>query len=223
MKNKHIYIIILFLFIVYLSFSINEYYQLASKSVVETSYKNNNLLRLHVIADSNSPYDQYLKRKTRNIVISYFQNKAQNKVNENDLIKIEEEILHQFNQIKSLNDFKTEYGYFYFPRRRYNNISLSAGNYKAIKVELGDAKGANWWCVLVPNLCVLQKTDEMFLNEKENIDYKFKIVEVINELKINRFNLVDMLKKDNTSEIIFDDLNETLVNNNIKFPVQYPY
>ncbi len=99
MKNKYIYTIILLLFIVYLSCSIYEYFQLASKNVVETSYKNNNLLRLHVIADSNSPYDQYLKRKTRNVIISYFQNKAQNNIKKNDLIKIEEEILHQFNQI----------------------------------------------------------------------------------------------------------------------------
>ena len=45
-----------------------------------------------------------------------------------------------------------------FPTKEYGNIILPAGSYEALKIEIGDAKGKNWWCVLFPPLCFVDET-----------------------------------------------------------------
>ena len=47
----------------------------------------------------------------------------------------------------------------YFPDRTYGDVTFPAGNYKTLRIELGDAAGHNWWCVLYPNLCFLDTTN----------------------------------------------------------------
>ena len=93
-----------------------------------------------------------------------------------------------------------EIGNFYFPTKEYGNISLPAGYYDALKIEIGEAKGKNWWCSLFPPLCfvdisagVIDEESEEFLKENlsddefaiitdtsENVKFKFKIIELIN-------------------------------------------
>ena len=96
-------------------------------------------------------------------------------------------------------------GNFFFPTKQYGDISLPPGYYDAVRIEIGEAKGKNWWCVLFPPLCFIDVSsgivpesskeilkenlsdDEFNLicNSSENISFKFKIVELLQNMSIN--------------------------------------
>ena len=165
------------------------------------------VLRLHVIANSDEDYDQELKLKVRDAVLS-----SGEKVfsGSEDIISAESEIadkkdviLHSaVETIRSLGydyDVKLELARSYFPTRTYDNLTLPAGYYKAVRIIIGEGKGKNWWCIMFPPLCLpsATKKDEIisdFLTDEEmNIvtadpDYevRFWIVEKYYELK-NKF------------------------------------
>lgn len=101
-------------------------------------------------------------------------------------------------------DVKINIGNFNFPTKKYGDISLPSGNYDAIRIEIGEAKGQNWWCVMFPPLCFVDLTsgivpDEskknlenslspeeyMLINNKKNntIKVKFKLVELFHNVK----------------------------------------
>ena len=94
---------------------------------------------------------------------------------------------------------------FYFPTKNYGDISLPAGLYDALRVEIGDAKGENWWCVMFPSLCFIDISSgvvddeskenleesleqESYAvisdNNKPNIKFKFKLIELFAENKL---------------------------------------
>ncbi|MBR6778549.1 MAG: stage II sporulation protein R [Clostridia bacterium] len=137
-------------------------------------------LRLHIRANSNSSIDQNVKYQIKDMMVETLtpilcnvqsKQQAQNIVEEYKyLLKYKcEEILKQNGfsykaNIKLANE--------YFPTRTYSNTTLESGYYDAVIVELGEAVGDNWWCVMYPPLC--------FVNKNENaiqIKYKSKIVE----------------------------------------------
>ena len=111
---------------------------------------------------------------------------------------IAEKVIHENGYDYSVS---AEIGNFYFPTKYYGNISLPAGNYDALKIEIGDAKGQNWWCSLFPPLCfvsvsagVVEEEGETYLKENlseeefeiisetsPKIEFKFKIVELMNQ------------------------------------------
>ena len=165
------------------------------------------VLRLHVIANSDEDYDQELKLKVRDAVLS-----SGEKVfsGSEDIISAESEIADKkdvilysaVETIQSLGydyDVKLELARSYFPTRTYDNLTLPAGYYKAVRIIIGEGKGKNWWCIMFPPLCLpsATKKDEIisdFLTDEEmNIvtadpDYevRFWIVEKYYELK-NKF------------------------------------
>ena len=58
----------------------------------------------------------------------------------------------------------------YFPEKKYQDMTFPAGNYKTLRIELGDAAGHNWWCVLYPNMCFRGSVYEVVEDEaKENL------------------------------------------------------
>ena len=117
-----------------------------------------------------------------------------------DFKKIAEKAIHENGYDYSVN---VEIGNFYFPTKYYGNISLPAGDYDALKIEIGDAKGQNWWCSLFPPLCfvsvsagVVEEEGETYLKENlseeefeivsetsPEIEFKFKILELMNQEK----------------------------------------
>lgn len=120
-----------------------------------------NIVRLHVLANSDSSEDQQLKRDVRDVVISFMRDQLKD-VREVEATKriIEEnsETIKQIalDEIKRQNknyDVKVMLGNFPFPTKVYGDISLPAGNYQALRVVIGDGEGQNWWCVLFPPLC----------------------------------------------------------------------
>ncbi|MEN6315746.1 MAG: stage II sporulation protein R [Clostridiaceae bacterium] len=125
-----------------------------------------NLIRLHVVANSDSPEDQALKRDVRDAVLSYVQSELKDSetieqtrsmINRNmDRITsiAKETILNHGNNYGA----KTTLGSYPFPTKAYGDITLPAGNYQALRIVLGNGEGANWWCVLFPPLCFVDVT-----------------------------------------------------------------
>ena len=172
----------------------------------------NSLFRLHVIANSNSKEDQNLKYLVRDELISYMNTLCSNVSSKEQAIAIANEHLDDFqkiaNEVISKNGFnysaKVQIGNFAFPTKTYGDISLPAGYYDALKVELGKAEGKNWWCVMFPSLCFVdinngivpeeskEELQSSLLEEDYNLissnnsEYKlkFKIVELFENSKI---------------------------------------
>lgn len=140
---------------------------------VLVSYSNNvnkvladNLIRLHVIANSDSDEDQALKRDVRDVVISYMQEKLESSKNleqarqiiNNNLDEIEKLAADEIKESGKAYPVKTILGTYPFPTKAYGDVTLPAGNYEALRIVIGKGAGSNWWCVLFPPLCFVDVT-----------------------------------------------------------------
>jgi stage II sporulation protein R len=130
------------------------------------AYTADNLIRLHVVANSDSDEDQALKRRVRDALLqkmspvfarSATQSEARDRIIENlDEIRV----LAQDKVRESGFDYpvNVEFGVFPFPTRVYGDTVLPAGKYQALRVVIGEGQGQNWWCVLFPPLCFVDVT-----------------------------------------------------------------
>lgn len=110
---------------------------------------NENIVRLHILANSNTECDQSLKLKVRDRLLAEAQ-KTKNTLTDEKITSIcQDEIKHQGYQYA----VSVQRGRFYFPKKQYDNITLPAGNYNAVRVIIGAGSGENWWCVMYPPLC----------------------------------------------------------------------
>ena len=125
-----------------------------------------NIIRLHVIANSDSKEDQQLKLKVRDGILGEVKNCVQDATSVN---QAENAILSQKDRNESSAEKiikKEGYDYKvsislkdrYFPVKSYGDLVFPAGTYNALCVEIGEAKGRNWWCVLFPSLCLVDET-----------------------------------------------------------------
>jgi stage II sporulation protein R len=186
---------------------------------ISKGYKDK-LIRFHVLANSDSDEDQELKLKVRDEIIKYLQPMLKQS---KSLEQSEQIILSESENIKNIGEnIIKENGYTYevevkleynnFPAKQYSNIVLPAGEYKALRILIGESKGKNWWCVMFPPLCFVdenngvidKETDEKLrsvLTEEEynliaedniektkDVKMKFKIVEIIEALVSNSKN-----------------------------------
>lgn len=201
MKLKHI-LAILVLFIIFITTTIITY---STKVFADLE---NNIFRLHILANSDSEEDQALKLKVRDGILDYMNEINKDSNSKSDTIENIENHLDEIKDIceKILKDNGSDYsvsleiGNFYFPTKYYGNISLPAGNYDALRIKIGEAKGQNWWCSLFPPLCFIDissgylsdedsKILEENLTEEEfmiissstpDVKLKFKIIELLN-------------------------------------------
>ncbi|HHZ01240.1 MAG TPA: stage II sporulation protein R [Tissierellia bacterium] len=119
------------------------------------------VIRLHVMANSDSLEDQELKYKVRNKIISVFNEEFENISQKPDGSRLIVEKLSQIRQeaekiIREEGydyDVDVYYGNYRFPRKAYEEIVLPEGYYDALKIEIGKAQGSNWWCVMFPPMC----------------------------------------------------------------------
>lgn len=118
-------------------------------------------IRLRILANSDSPADQLLKRQVRDAVVEQFNTWV---TEPDDIEQARESIEANLPQIEQLvRDTMSEYGYSYdvsvelgtvdFPAKLYGNQVYPAGEYEALRISIGEAQGQNWWCVLFPPLC----------------------------------------------------------------------
>ena len=145
---------------------------------------NEDFLRIHIVANSNSQFDQTLKNKVRDCIVDYLsqllletQTKDQAKIiiekNKNSILALIDEQLVLYNSnYQGRLQFKKEE----FPARVYDNIVFEKGVYDAVIITLGQGQGDNWWCVAFPPLCFIPANGD-------EIRYKSKIMEIINYAK----------------------------------------
>lgn len=133
----------------------------------------NSVLRLHILADSNTEYAQSLKLKVRDGLLEadVFRNaatftEAELTAAENlDIIEEKaEEILRENGCYLPVS---AELADVVFDERVYEDITMPAGEYRALRVKIGSAQGKNWWCVMYPPLCLPAACEE---KETENIE-----------------------------------------------------
>lgn len=138
-------------------------------------------IRLRVIPNSNSNYDQAMK----SVVKSYLEEDVYNLFKDTNNIEEAREMINNnienikiniqdiFNKYNYDMKFNVNYGYNYFPEKEFRNVIYREGYYESIVVSIGEAKGDNWWCVLFPNLCLV---------EEDNVEYTSLVKEIINKI-----------------------------------------
>ncbi len=125
-----------------------------------------NIIRLHVIANSDTENDQSLKLKVRDGIIGGIKDSvagASTAAGAGKLLEAQQDnIKNSALDIISVNGYNYPVNVSleerYFPVKSYGDLVFPAGNYKALCVEIGEAKGRNWWCVLFPSLCFVDET-----------------------------------------------------------------
>lgn len=128
----------------------------------ECSFIRENTLRLHILANSDSPADQVLKLKIRDAVLSCSGELFSGCDTRQKMISAAQEQLPKIQQVAEQTALHNGYELpvtvsvtdMFFETRRYDHVILPAGTYTAVRIELGAAAGKNWWCVLYPPLCV---------------------------------------------------------------------
>lgn len=210
MKEKLTFIFIMIVLLTIYVFLLSMNYVTSVSSDLSDS-----VLRLHIIANSDSQEDQELKLKVRDNIIKYMNNLTKDISNKESVISLVNSNINNFKKValdtihdNGYNyDVNIELGNFYFPTKDYDNVSFPSGNYDALKIEIGNAIGQNWWCVLFPPLCLVgsssgtlpddsQEILENTLNSEEyelisegrsnnsdnsNIQIKFKLIEWFNQ------------------------------------------
>ncbi len=138
-------------------------------------------IRVRVIANSNTEYDQSIKKEVKEVLKNDFINMFKNINNINDFRK---ELVSNLsiitNDIKEMldkynMDFDINYGLNYFPKKEFKDIVYDEGYYESLVVTLGSGLGDNWWCVLFPPLCMIEAS------ESSNIEYTTLVSELINK------------------------------------------
>lgn len=128
-----------------------------STAYVENEYPG--MIRLHIIANSNSVEDQELKLEVRNQLLKYMEG-------QDSIEEARGYIDSHLDDIEALSEkvmAKNGYGYkakaerkvTFIPEKSYEDLTLPAGYYEALTVTLGNGNGENWWCVIFPQLCLV--------------------------------------------------------------------
>lgn len=199
MKFKSILLIMSLFIIYFVFFSISYSHSVSSNLKKE-------LFRLHIIANSDSDGDQELKIYVRDKVVSYLNSLS---------FKTKQELIeyissHQMELQQVVQTAISETGYSYsstieignsfYPQKQYKNVILPSGYYDGLRIKIGNAEGKNWWCVLFPPMCLIDKstcelpeesklilhnnlTDEatsVITSAAPVYKFKFKIIDFIN-------------------------------------------
>lgn len=173
------------------------------------SHISESVLRLHIIGESDTDRDQNLKILVRNRILNDFGDLFSHCSSLDDSIKTANKYKKEIE--KSATDELIKNGCTStvcasvsecrFPTKIYENVSLPRGEYTALNIRIGDAKGKNWWCVMYPPLCVGENTVKLDGKSSEllksalspeeyklvtesdspNIKFKFKIAEILGE------------------------------------------
>lgn len=150
-----------------------------------SSKADNEYLRIHIRANSNLDADQNVKYAVKDGVVEFLTPYLVDATSKEKAIEIVASLTGEIENV--CNQVLREYGYDYkarasikneeFPTRAYDEFVLDAGFYDALIIELGTGEGNNWWCVVYPPLCFVNKFD----NSIQNIKYKSKLLEIIDK------------------------------------------
>lgn len=125
------------------------------KSIYDTT------VRLHILANSDSEYDQNVKLAVRDAII-------QNSVyldTITDVETLEREMIRIASTVDGVESVRAEYGKEYYDTRQYDGVMFPAGTYTSLRLIIGSGEGQNWWCVLFPPLCLSSATAQNALED----------------------------------------------------------
>ena len=183
----------------YMAFSCT-YFTASAETVKE------DVVRLHILANSNSKADQEVKLKVRDALLetnaSILSDSVTKENAKEHFEKSKKILLKTAKETLKKNDFNYEVEITlqeeYFETRYYGNLTFPAGQYTALKVVLGEGKGKNWWCVMFPPLCIpaadgietnentadyLTQSGEKIVNGGDKYIIKFKFLEIYEEFR----------------------------------------
>jgi len=200
-------LLLIILFFIYILVSAFSYSNAVCSNIA------NNVFRLHVIANSDSESDQNLKYIVRDEILQYINSVSQDAKSKEEIIEIVKNNINNIENIaqQTINNYEFDYvvnvdiGNFSFPTKKYGDITLPPGYYDALRIEIGEAKGQNWWCVMFPPLCFVDVTSGIVPDESKEImkdnlseeeytlisentngvQIKFKLIEVLQNLSIS--------------------------------------
>ena len=175
-----------------------------TKSTTDSIAKN--IIRFHVVANSDSTEDQLLKESVRDAIIEYMRPLVKNSTSIEETKKILKRSIPHLKKIaeKVIDKHGEKYEIYValdkanFPTKEYGDVVLPAGEYEACRVVIGEGKGKNWWCVMYPPLCYLDvSTGVVPLEGKEQLQeelnsQQYKLVTQENDYQI-RFKLIDTI------------------------------
>ena len=168
-----------------------------------------NVIRLHILANSDSEQDQSLKLKVRDEVLLQYSERLGKAENIEEASQEVEALLSEITKTAESVIKKEEYEYTvnaffdreYYPERVYENTHFPSGNYISLRIIIGEGKGQNWWCVLFPPLCLSTaygdkvETDDSIpvgltpeqyrvITKSDDVKYvlKFKMLEILEEI-----------------------------------------
>ena len=165
------FFVVLILFCFFIFISALSYVNAVSEDL------SNSVFRLHVIANSDNAEDQELKYKVRDSVLEYMNEISSDCSSKEEVLSLAYEYQDEFKKIaenvikdNGYNyDVNIRIGNFEFPTKTYGDISFPAGNYDALRIEVGEAKGQNWWCVMFPPLCFVDVTSGVVPDESKEV------------------------------------------------------
>lgn len=141
--------------------------QLTSANVLDNGPIPQESIRLRIIANSDSVQDQWLKREVRDALIAQMETWADDiksfeeaqEVVEDNLPVLQEVVDKTIRERGFSYTAVVDFGQVPFPTKLYGSYVYPAGNYEALRVQIGEAKGQNWWCVLFPPLCFIDMSN----------------------------------------------------------------
>ena len=182
------------------------YWHTQNNARVVEAYNASNLIRFHVIANSDTEADQMLKLKVRDKVVMAMTPSFSRARNIDEARIVIKENLGRIQAVageeikKGGMDYPVQVslGNYMFPSKTYGNLTLQSGEYEAVQVVIGEGNGANWWCVLFPPLCFVdlsadhdgelrtEKTNDILPAEvtkqsEPQVQVKFRVVEVFED------------------------------------------
>lgn len=170
MKNKICVIVVLILLLI------------VGASFLPTAEVEYDYLRLHIRANSNSEIDQNIKYEIKDELVEFLTPYFCNVTSKNEAVEIVNNLKEKMSEICVDVLRKNGFNYSanvkinneYFPTRTYSNTTLESGYYDAVIVELGEAVGDNWWCVMYPPLCFITRENQTEITFKSKIAEWFK-------------------------------------------------
>ena len=162
--------ILSFLLFIFVFVSIHSYASTISSNLSD------NFFRLHIIANSNSAKDQSLKLLVRNAILELLKSQNYSDCTKDEVIEFVSQNLKEYKEVAEKTIESAGYNYpvkvsitnTFFPTKEYGNISLPSGFYDALKIEIGNASGENWWCSLFPPLCFVDISSGIIDEESQN-------------------------------------------------------
>lgn len=168
-----------------------------------------NILRLHILADTNQPEDQAVKLEIRSFFLDFLKEHLPQAADKQEtlsyLARHQPEIEEKANLLLKEKGFPYHavlgFACAYFPTRVYKNLAFPCGYYDTVRIVLGHGRGHNWWCVLYPRFCFadaacseIPSESMEILGKMLNQDDFHSLQKVHPDLKI-RFRLTELLSE----------------------------